>query len=102
MYAVIETGGKQYKVNEGDVIYIEKLDIADGSNVSFDKVLVVGGDDLKVGAPYVSGAAVSGTVIKSGKAKKIIVYKMKPKKGYDKKQGHRQRYTKVQIDKITA
>ena len=102
MYAVIETGGKQYKVSEGDVIYIEKLDVEDGSDVSFDKVLVVGGDNLKVGAPYVKGAKVNGKAIKSGKSKKIIVYKMKPKKGYDKKQGHRQRYTKVQIDSVVT
>ena len=102
MYAVIETGGKQYKVSEGDVIFIEKLDVDDGGDVSFDKVLAVGGESLKVGVPYVSGAVVSGKALKSGKEKKIIVYKMKPKKGYHKKQGHRQRYTKVQIDKITA
>ena len=101
MYAVIETGGKQYKVSEGDVIYVEKLDVEDGAAVSFDKVLVVGeGEGVKVGAPYVEGAVVSGTAVKTDKDKKIIVYKMKPKKGYRKKQGHRQPYTKVQIDKI--
>ena len=103
MYAVIETGGKQYKVSEGDVIYIEKLNAEDGADVSFDKVLVVGeGDSVKVGSPLVEGAVVNGKVIKSAKSKKIIVYKYKPKKGYHKKQGHRQPYTKVQIEKINA
>lgn len=103
MYAVIETGGKQYKVNEGDVVYIEKLDVEAGTAVSFDKVLVVGeGADVKVGTPVVEGATVSATVVKNGKAKKVIVYKMKPKKGYRKKQGHRQAYTKVEITKING
>lgn len=103
MYAVIETGGKQYKVNEGDVIYIEKLDVEAGAAVSFDKVLVVGeGADVKVGAPVVDGATVTATVVKNGRAKKIVVYKMKPKKGYRKKQGHRQAYTKVEITKING
>ena len=103
MYAVIETGGKQYKVSEGDVIYIEKLGVEDGSAVSFDKVLVAGeGDGVKVGAPYIDGATVSGTAVKSAKGKKIVIFKMKPKKGYRNKNGHRQPYTKVQIDKINA
>ena len=102
MYAVIETGGKQYKVSEGDFIFVEKLDVEAGEAVTFDKVLVVGGDDLKVGAPYVEGATVSANVVKNGKDKKIIVYKYKPKKGYHKKQGHRQAYTKVQIEKING
>lgn len=103
MYAVIETGGKQYKVSEGDVIYVEKLDVEDGASVSFDKVLVVGeGDGVKVGAPLVAGATVSGTAVKTGKSKKIVVFKYKPKKGYRRKQGHRQPYTKVQIDKING
>ena len=102
MYAVIETGGKQYKVAQGDVVFIEKLNAEAGETVTFDKVLVVGGDDIKVGAPYVSGASVSATVAKQGKAKKIIVYKYKPKKGYHKKQGHRQPYTKVEITAINA
>lgn len=103
MYAVIETGGKQYKVCEGDVIYVEKLSLEDGADVSFDKVLAVGeGDNMTFGAPVVEGAVVNGKVIKNGRAKKIIVFKMKPKKGYRKKQGHRQWYTKVQIDSIKA
>ncbi len=102
MYAVIETGGKQYKVSEGDVIFVEKLDVADGATVEIDKVLVVGGDDIKVGAPYVDGAKVEAVAVKNGKSKKIIVYKYKPKKGYHKKQGHRQPYTKLEIKKIMA
>ena len=103
MYAILETGGKQYKVSEGDVIYVEKLGVEDGTSVTFDKVLAVGeGADLKVGAPYVEGATVAGTVDKTGKLKKVIVYKMKPKKGYRRKQGHRQPYTKVTISAINA
>ncbi len=102
MYAIIETGGKQYKVEQGDVVFIEKLNVEAGDAVTFDKVLVVGGDDLKVGAPYVEGATVSANVVKNGKDKKIIVYKYKPKKGYHKKQGHRQPYTKVEITAINA
>lgn len=102
MYAVIETGGKQYKVQQGDVVFIEKLNVEDGATVTFDKVLVVGSDDLKVGAPYVEGATVTATALKQGKAKKIIVYKYKPKKGYHKKQGHRQPYTKVEITAING
>ena len=103
MYAVIETGGKQYKVSEGDVIYVEKLGVDDGAAVSFDKVLVAGeGDSVKVGAPYVDGATVSGTAVKTAKGKKVVIFKMKPKKGYRNKNGHRQPYTKVQIDKINA
>ena len=100
MYAVIETGGKQYRVSEGDVIYVEKLEAQPDTEVVFDKVLFIGGETVKVGTPMVEGAAVSGTVVKSGKAKKIIVFKMKPKKGYRRKQGHRQPYTKVEINKI--
>ncbi len=103
MYAVIETGGKQYKVQEGDVIYVEKLDAEAGANVAIDKVLVVAGnDDIKVGAPYVENATVDTEVLKNGKSKKIVVYKYKPKKGYHKKQGHRQPYTKLEIKKINA
>lgn len=102
MYAVIETGGKQYKVEQGDVVFVEKLNVEAGETVTFDKVLIVGGDDVKVGAPYVSGATVTANVVKNGKDKKIIVYKYKPKKGYHKKQGHRQPYTKVEITAINA
>ena len=103
MYAVIETGGKQYKVQDGDVIFVEKLDVECETKYVFDKVVVVSTDDgLKVGAPYVEGATVEANVVKNGKAKKVIVYKMKPKKNYRRKQGHRQPYTKVQINAINA
>lgn len=103
MYAIFVTGGKQYKVSEGDVIYVEKLGVEDGAAVTFDKVLAVGeGADLKVGAPYVEGVTVTGTADKTGKQKKINIFKMKPKKGYRKRQGHRQPYTKVTIGAINA
>ena len=99
--AIIETGGKQYRVSEGDVIFVEKLDAEEGSSVTFDKVLaVVDGDASSFGAPYIDGAAVTGVVVKQGKSKKIRVYKMKPKKGYRRTQGHRQPYTKVEIGSI--
>ena len=101
MFAVIETGGKQYKVNEGDVIYVEKLDVADGETITFDKVLAVSnGDKFSVGAPYVEGASVLANVIETGKGKKLYVFKYKPKKNEKKKIGHRQFYTKLQINKI--
>ena len=103
MYAVIVTGGKQYKVSEGDTIFIEKLEVEEGSSVTFDKVLIAGeGDDVKVGAPTVDGATVEAKVVKNGKAKKIYVFKMKRKKNERKKKGHRQPYTKVEITKINA
>ncbi len=102
MYAVIETGGKQYKVSEGDVVFIEKLVAEEGATVKFDKVLVVGGESAVIGAPVVEGASVEAEVLQQGKAKKIIVFKYKPKKGEKTKQGHRQPYTKVQIKKINA
>ncbi|MCP3773982.1 50S ribosomal protein L21 [Paenibacillus sp. MZ04-78.2] len=103
MYAIIETGGKQYKVQEGDVLYIEKLEAGEGEAVTFDRVLAVSGaNGLVVGAPVVSGASVSGKVAKHGKGQKIIVYKYKAKKNYRRKQGHRQPYTKVVIEKIQA
>lgn len=103
MYAVIETGGKQYRVQEGDILFIEKLEAKDDESITFDKVLAVGGDKgLQVGAPTVSGASVSAKVIKSGKGKKLTVFTYKPKKGYKRKLGHRQPYTKVQISSITA
>lgn len=103
MYAIIETGGKQYRVQEGDVLFIEKLNVTEGETVDFDKVLAVSnGTDLTVGAPIVEGAKVSATVEKNGKGKKIIVFKYKAKKDYRKKQGHRQPYTKVKIEKINA
>jgi len=99
MKAIIETGGKQYYVQEGDVLYIEKLDGEDNSSVVFDKVLMVDG---KVGTPYVKGAKVEAKLIKQGKAKKIVVFKYKPKKKYRRSQGHRQPYTKVEITKISV
>ncbi len=103
MYAIIETGGKQYRVAEGDQIRIEKIKAADGEQVKFDKVLVLGeGAEAKVGAPYVEGAAVFGDVIETGKGKKVIIFKYKAKKDYRKKQGHRQPYTLVEITGISA
>jgi large subunit ribosomal protein L21 len=103
MYAIIETGGKQYKVQEGDIVLVEKLAIEEGNPVSFDKVLLLSNDsELTPGKPYVEGAVVEGTVVRQGKAKKIIVYKYKAKKNVRKKQGHRQPYTKVMIDKIVG
>ncbi len=103
MYAIIETGGKQYKVSEGDVIFIEKLSSEVGTEINFDKVLAVSKNDkLSLGNPTVSGAKVAGKVLSHGKDKKVIIFKYLPKKGYSKKQGHRQPYTKVQIEKINA
>ena len=100
MYAIIATGGKQYKVYEGDVIKVEKLNAAEGESVTFDNVLAVMNDTLQVGSPKVEGAAVSATVMEQGKGPKVIVYKYKRKTGYHKKSGHRQAYTKVRIDSI--
>ncbi|WP_442603484.1 50S ribosomal protein L21 [Paenibacillus sp. KN14-4R] len=103
MYAIIETGGKQYKVQEGDVLFIEKMTAGEGEVVTFDRVLAVSKEDgLVVGSPVVSGASVSAKVEKHGKDKKIIVFKFKAKKNYRRKQGHRQPYTKVVIEKIQA
>lgn len=100
-HAIIETGGKQYRVAEGDVIFVEKLPVEEGKAVKFDKVLAVIDDaNSTFGAPYVAGATVSGTVLKQGKSKKIRVFKMKPKKGYRNTKGHRQPYSKVEIGKI--
>ncbi len=101
MYAIIATGGKQYKVSEGDVIRVEKLGAESGESVTFDNVLAVSDDKLLVGSD-VAGASVAGTVVKNGRGKKIIVYKYKRKSGYHKKNGHRQAYTEVKIDKINA
>ncbi|KXH87328.1 50S ribosomal protein L21 [Sporosarcina sp. HYO08] len=100
MYAIIETGGKQIKVEQGQEIYIEKVVGEAEETVTFDKVLFVGGEDVKVGAPFVEGASVTGKIVKQGRAKKITVFKYKPKKNYHKKQGHRQPYTKVVIEGI--
>lgn len=102
-HAVIETGGKQYRVAEGDVIYIEKLDAEAGSTVKFDRVLAVIDEAGSVfGTPVVEGAVVTGNVVKNGRGKKVRVYKMKPKKGYQRTQGHRQPYTKVEITAVNA
>ena len=102
MYAIIESCGKQYKVAEGDVIKVEKLAVAEGQEYDFDKVLVVAKDsDVTVGAPYVAGAKVSASVLGEGKEKKVVVYKYKPKKGFHKKKGHRQPFTKLQIKAIS-
>ncbi|WP_010630327.1 50S ribosomal protein L21 [Sporolactobacillus vineae] len=102
MYAIIETGGKQLKVEEGKTIFVEKLAAEAGETVTFDKVLFVGGDDAKVGTPTVDGATVTGKVVEQGRAKKIIVFKFKRRKNYRRKQGHRQPFTKVTIEKINA
>ena len=102
MYAIIATGGKQYKVAEGDIINVEKLGVEAGNSVTFDQVLVVNNGSLTVGNPTVAGATVSATVVEEGKAKKVIVYRYKRKSGYHKKNSHRQAYTKVKIEKINA
>ena len=102
MYAVIEACGKQYKVSEGDVVFVEKLEVNEGDKVTFDKVLLLSdGDKVKVGAPTVKSAKVEATVLEHGKAKKIRVYKYKAKKNERKTQGHRQPYTKIKIEKIS-
>ena len=101
MYAIIATGGKQYKVTEGDVLNVEKLNVATGETVTFDKVVAVNDNGLKVGAD-VAGATVTATVVGEGRGKKIIVYKYKRKTGYHKKNGHRQAYTQVKIEKING
>ena len=103
MYAIIKTGGKQYKVAPGDVIYIEKLNAEAESDVTFNEVLAIGNDDgIKVGTPNVEGASVTGKIIKNGKGKKITVMTYKPKKNEKRKMGHRQPYTKVEISAINA
>ena len=102
MYAIIETGGKQIKVEAGQAIYIEKLDVEAGETVTFDKVLFVGGENVKVGSPVVEGATVTAKFEKQGRAKKIIVFKYKAKKNNRKKQGHRQPYTKLVVEAINA
>lgn len=102
MYAIIATGGKQYKVSEGDVISIEKLGAEEGEKVTFDQVLAVSNDGLKIGSPTVDGASVEASVVRNGRARKVIVYKFKRKTGYHKKNGHRQSFTQVKIDKING
>lgn len=102
MYAIIETGGKQIKVTEGQEIVVEKVDASSDDTVSFDKVLFIGGDEVQVGSPYVEGATVTAKIVKQGRQKKITVFKFKPKKNYSRKQGHRQPYTKLVVEKISA
>ena len=103
MHAIIETGGKQFKVTEGDTLFIEKLPVESGETVTFDKVLaVIDGDKASFGTPVVEGAKVEASVVKNGKGKKVMIFKYNPKKGYRKRQGHRQPYTKVEITKINA
>ncbi|MDR1532242.1 MAG: 50S ribosomal protein L21 [Clostridiales bacterium] len=102
MYAIIETGGKQFKVSEGDIIKVEKLGAAAGDAYDFNNVmLVTDGDAVTCGTPYISGASVSASILGDGKEKKVIVYKYKSKKGFHKKKGHRQPFTTVRIDKIS-
>ena len=103
MYAIIQTGGKQYRVQEGDVLTIEKLEVAEGAEVEFDQVLTVVKDgSVVIGKPVVAGAKVTGKVVAQGKAKKILVFKYKAKSNYRRRQGHRQPFTKVVIEKILA
>ncbi len=103
MYAIVETGGKQYRIEEGSTVYVEKLDVSEGEKVTLDQVLAVSKDgSLTVGEPYVAGASVEATVLENGKADKIIVFKYKRKKDYRRKQGHRQPYTKIKIETIQA
>lgn len=102
MYAIIETGGKQYRVQEGDTLFVEKLSVEAGSSVEIEKVLAVSKDNsLTVGSPIVAGAVVKATVIEEGRARKVTIYKFKAKKDYRKKQGHRQPYTKLKIETIS-
>lgn len=100
MYAVIETGGKQVKCELGEEIYVEKLEVEAGKVYTFDKVLLVSGDEVTFGAPYIEGAKVKAECVKQGKGKKIVVFKYKPKKQFNKKQGHRQLYTKLLVKSI--
>ena len=102
MYAIIKTGGKQLKVEKGQAIYVEKLDVKAGDKVTFDQVVLVGGEKTVIGTPLVEGASVTGTVEKQGREKKVVTFKYKPKKHQHTKQGHRQPYTKVVIDEINA
>jgi len=103
MYAVIKTGGKQYKVEQGDVVFVEKLNAEEGTEVTFDEVLALGGEKkAKIGTPTVKGATVTGKVLKQGRSKKITVFTYKPKKNEKRKLGHRQSYTKIEITAINA
>jgi large subunit ribosomal protein L21 len=102
MYAIIETGGKQVKVEVGQEIYIEKLEVEAEDTYTFDKVLMIGGDKTKIGKPYVKNATVTATVVKNGRGPKIVIYKYEPKKHYHRKNGHRQSYTKLAITDINV
>jgi large subunit ribosomal protein L21 len=102
MYAIFETGGKQYKVQSGDIITVEKLDAVAGTSFTFDKVLAVLSDEPVFGKPYVNGATVDASVLGDGKEKKVVVYKYKSKKGYHRKKGHRQPFTRVKIEAVNA
>jgi len=102
MYAVIETGGKQYRVEKGSLIRVEKLDVPEGERVVFERVVMAGGDGKILAGPEAEKVKVEGTVIRQGKGGKIIVFKYKPKKGYRRKMGHRQLYTEVRVDKISG
>ncbi len=103
MYAIIKTGGKQYRVQEGDTVFVEKLNVEAGDKVDFSEVLLVSKDgNVQAGRPFVDGAKVEATVVEQGKDKKIIVFKYKSKKAYRKKKGHRQPFTKLTIDKIVG
>ncbi len=102
MYAIIETGGKQVKVEVGQAIYVEKIEVAEGEAYTFDKVLLVAGDETKVGAPYVDGATVTAKCEKHGRGKKITIFKYRPKKHSASKMGHRQSYTKLVVEAINA
>lgn len=103
MYAIIRSGGKQHKVNEGDTLRVELLDAEEGATVEFDEVLAVGqGADMKVGAPTVADAKVTGTVVGHGRGRKVVVFRFKRRKGYQRKKGHRQGYTEIRIDSIAG
>ena len=102
MYAIVETGGKQVKVEVGQPVFVEKLDVAEGETYTFDKVLLVSGDETKVGAPYVKGATVTAKVEKQGRGKKIVIFKYRPQKHSASKKGHRQSYTKLTVEAINA
>ncbi len=102
MYAIVQTGGKQYKVREGDLVRVEKLPVEEGSEVTLDEVLMVVGEETKIGRPFVDGASVTARAQRTAKGKKVIVFKYKPKKNYRKKTGHRQPFTELLIEKINA
>ncbi|MGI5849094.1 MAG: 50S ribosomal protein L21 [Christensenellales bacterium] len=102
MYAIFETGGKQYKAQKGDIVFVEKLPQEPGKLISFDALVVSDGDDVKIGTPTVKGAKVRAKVLEHGKEKKVVIFKYKPKRNYRKKQGHRQPFTKIKITSISS